>query len=220
MIDFDSITFRKIVDCLGSFLCDVPVCYTPVAKLNKTNYVLCLFMGNEEANAIRNGTHNPEIQYDNSDVGLHFPDIAISEYYYLESRRNPAAQSAIIDNLTKNRKMYIKEKKLWFSLFCILHEIGHWKHFEQSGLLAVDYEKSEHSVRDYYERQGDEIRKLPELLFYTQKLDRAKKHYEESHSHIPSEKYADEYALQNFDDALTFFRKAYGYNEEELSAYC
>lgn len=219
MIDFNSVTFRKMVDCLGSYLCDVPVHYTPVEKLDKTNYVSCRFMGNEEANAIRNGTHDPEIKYDNSDVGLYFPDIAINEYYSLELRRNPAAQNVIVHNLTITRKMYVKEQKLWFALFCILHEIGHWKHFKQSGLLAVDYEKSENSVRDLYEKQGDMIRIIPDCIFM-RKYYLAEQHYRESHSAIPSEKYADEYALQNFDEALSLFREAYGYDEEDLSAYC
>ncbi len=138
-IDFHSITFRQLVEHLKNFISDVPVHFTPIDELDKTNYVSCRFIGNEEANAIQHGIHYAETPYNNSDVGIHLPDITIDQFYRLEKQRNPAAISIIFENLTAGRKMYIKEQQLWFALFCILHEIGHWKYFIQSGLSSLDY---------------------------------------------------------------------------------
>lgn len=176
-------------------------------------------MGNEEAEAIRHGNHNTGTQYDNSDAGIHLPDVTIDQFYRLEERRNPAAQRVILSELNANRKMYIKEQNLWFALFCILHEVGHWEHFKQSGLSAFDYEKSEHDIRDKFEKIGDKICKIPESIFYTEKIRCAEQFHKESHKQIPSEKAADEYAFQHFKLGLATVRKAMGYDEEWLSVH-
>ena len=215
MVDFSTISFRDLVDCLGDYIGDAPIHFTPKAELNPENYVLCVFIGEEETDAIRRGVHNKEFQYDNSDVGLHFPEITIDCYYHLEEARNPIAQEINMGYLQKNRKTYHEEKNLWFALFCVLHEIGHWKHFKQSGLSAIDYEKSIHDISKKYKEIGDIIFSMPN--FHPLKMVYAEKYHKESHEQIPSEKAADEYALDHFDEALSMVRKALGYDEEWLS---
>lgn len=216
-IDFHSITFRQLVEYIKDYIGDAPVHFTPIDKLDKTDYVSCRFMGNEEADAIRHGKHNTETQFDNRDVGIHLPDITIKQLFCLESQRNPAAQRVILADLNAERILYNKERQLWFALFCILHEVGHWKYFIQSGLSAFDYEKSEHEIRDKFEKIAVRLYEMPDFL--PEKMTLAEQYHKESHAQIPSEKAADEYALKHFDNALTKVRKALGYDEEWLSVH-
>lgn len=66
------IEFRELVAILKI---DAPVHFTPKEMLNKKDYVYCKFMGEEECAAITAGKHDPLANYDDSDIGLHFPDI-------------------------------------------------------------------------------------------------------------------------------------------------
>lgn len=214
MIKFNAISFRDLINGLGDYISDIPVYFTPEDKLNPENYVYFVFMGKEEADAIRHGVYDAEIQYDNSDVGLHFPNITIDYYYELEKMRNPVAQRINMENLQNNRIMNDMEKHLWFALFCVLHEIGHWHHFKMSGLSAIDYEKSIHAITEVYENYANMIYKMSNIN--PLKIICAEQYHRESHEKIPSEKAADEYALEHFDEALSLVRKALGYDEEWL----
>ena len=84
--------FRNLVEVLGI---DAPVHFTTKDKLNKQNYVFCKFMGDNEMAAIIAGNHDPNVHYDDSDLGLHFPDLSLEEYYELEKARNPVGLAII-----------------------------------------------------------------------------------------------------------------------------
>jgi len=75
------INYRQLVSILNI---DAPIHFTPRDQLDKTNYVSCRFMGDDERDAILTGTHLPDGYYDSSDIGLYFPDIDVEEHYNLE----------------------------------------------------------------------------------------------------------------------------------------
>lgn len=59
------VSFRDLVNLLGI---KAPIHFTPKEKLNKQNYVFCKFMGDEESAAIIAGNHDPNTNYDSSDM--------------------------------------------------------------------------------------------------------------------------------------------------------
>ena len=113
--------------------------------------------------------------------------------------------------------MYIKEQHLWFALFCILHEVGHWRYFKNSGLSSLEYEKSEHEIRDKFEKIAVRLYKMPD--YFPEKMTLAEQYHRDTHNQIPSEKAADEFAMQHFDEALMTVRESLGYDEEWLSIH-
>lgn len=115
----DELTFRNIVKLLAV---DAPVHYTSKDELDKENHVFCRHMGNAEADAIRTGTYRPECHYDSDDVGLHFPDIKIIEYYPLERQRNPVAIESCLGRISCQMRVFPDEIPIVHSVYCVLHE--------------------------------------------------------------------------------------------------
>lgn len=208
---FMNLDFRKIVELLEI---DAPVHFTPKSQLNKKDYVFCLFMGNEEKSAIKAGTHTLNGNYDTSDIGLHFPDIEIEEYYELESNRNPFAINSHIGKISNQMIVYPTEIPLLFALHCILHEYGHWIYFLSTGMSSYDYCEEEKKVRQPYEKMVNNIYKMPDCSLY--KRIAAKKYEEEIYSQFPSEKSANQYAAEHILEAVTKIRNFLGYSEQDL----
>ena len=128
--------FRNLVEVLGI---DAPVHFTPKDKLDKQNYVFCKFMGDDETAAIIVGNHDPNVHYDNSDLGLHFPDLSLEEYYELEKARNPVGISNHICEVSSQMKVNIDDIPIMFAVHCVLHEYGHWIYFKKTGLTSYQY---------------------------------------------------------------------------------
>ena len=199
-----TITFKKIIDLL---CIDAPIQLTPKEKLDKTNYVFCKIMGEEESKARLDGTHNKESDYDTSDVGLHFPDIDIDiyEYYKLEEARNSVGINACIEELSNQTIILIEEIPIVWAIYSVLHEYGHWLHFNNSNLTSFEYCEKERIERQPYEKTAREIYEMPD--WDPAKFHLAKRYHLEIYSQFTSEKYANEYAKKHFLEALETVRK-------------
>ena len=190
--------FRNLVEVLGI---DAPVHFTSKDKLNKQNYVFCKFMGDNETAAIIAGNHDPNVHYDDSDLGLHFPDLSLEEYYELEKARNPVGISNHICEVSSQMKININDIPIVFAVHCVLHEYGHWLYFKKTGLTSYQYCEQEKNERQPYENTAREIYKMPDWDPYKRYL--AERYDKEIYSKFSSEAAANKYALEHIQDALT-----------------
>lgn len=205
------IDFREIVEILEI---DAPVHFTPKDELDKNNYVFCRFMSNAERDAIIDGSYSADKQYDTNDIGLHFPDIKIDEYYKLESNRNPVAIDSRIGEISYQMKVYMPEIPLLFAVYCVLHEYGHWLYFLDSKMSPKDYCEAERRIRQPYIKYSDEIYRMPDDN--PLKILAAKQYDEKIYSQFPSEKSADQYSAEHISKSMTRIRNFLGYTEQDL----
>lgn len=191
-----NLSFREIVEILDI---DAPIHFTPREQLDKTDYVFCRYMGNAERDAIMTGNYNPDTRYDDDDIGLHFPDISVDEYYELETVRNPVAIHSHICDISSKMVVPVSEFPVFFSVHCALHEYGHWIYFLNSGMSAYEFCMAETQVRKPYEKMAQDIYNIPDWAPHKTAL--AKK-YEEIYSHFPSEAAANQYAMNHIVEAI------------------
>lgn len=197
------ICFRDLVALLNV---DAPVHFTPKDKLNKQNYVFYKFMGDEEFAAIIAGNHDPNANYDISDIGLHFPDLGLEEYYELEKARNPVGISTHIYEISSQIRINIEDIPIVFAVYCVLHEYGHWLHFKKSGLTSCEYYEQEKKERLPHENTAREIYKMADWDPYKRYL--AERYDREIYSKFSSEAAANKYALEHIQESLNKIYKA------------
>ena len=205
------ISFRKLVSILEI---DVPIHFTPEDELKRDNYVFCRFMGEAEKEAVLSGTHELGIIYNENDVGLHLPDIDIERYYELEKGRNPVAIRSVISAISYRMRVCISEIPLVYSIYCILHEYGHWLFFQNSGMTSYDYCKSEAEIREKYVPLNKKILNMPDCD--PSKYLLAREFHEKIYSQFPSELAANKYALENIEKSMKKTRDYLGYTELDL----
>lgn len=205
------ISIKQLVELLDV---DSPLCFTEKEKLNKENYFYFQPMGDAEKEAIRNRTHDPQCVYDPTGSGLHLPDIMSSEYFQLENGRNPVAVESIINQISQQMMAFEVEYPILLSLFCVLHEYGHWVHFKNSGKSPYEYAQMEANERTQHEKTAQGIYAMDDWDPY--KILLARRYHNEIYSQFTSEKFANEYALEHFADAIEKVRSAIGYTEQEL----
>lgn len=191
------IKFRELVAILKI---DAPVHFTPKEMLNKKDYVYCKFMGEEECAAITAGKHDPLANYDDSDIGLHFPDIGVEEYYELEKNRNPAGIRTHICEASSQMIINIEDIPIAFAVHCVLHEYGHWLYFKETGLTSYEYCEQERKERQPHEKVARGIYEMPDWDPYKQYL--AERYEKEIYSQFTSEQAANKYALEHIEEAV------------------
>lgn len=191
------IKFRELVAILKI---DAPVHFTPKEMLNKKDYVYCKFMGDEECAAITAGNHDPHREYNNSDIGLYFPDIGVEEYYESEQTRNPVGIQTHICEVSSQMIINIEDIPIVFAVHCVLHEYGHWIYFKETGLTSYEYCEQERKERLPHEKTAREIYKMPDWLPYKRYL--AERYDKEIYSQFSSEQAANKYALAHIKDAI------------------
>ena len=195
--------FRDLVDLLGI---DAPVHFTPKDELNRQDYVFCKYMGEDECAAIIAGNHDMNTQYDDSDVGLHFPDIGIEDYFELENSRNPVGIQTHIREVSSLMCIKLEDIPIVFAVHCVLHEYGHWLYFKETGLTAYEFCQQEKKERQPYENITREIYNIPD--WHPSKWFYAERYDEEIYSKFSSEQEANKYALDHIEDAMrTVFEK-------------
>ena len=191
------IGFRNLVDWLEI---DAPVHFTPKEKLNKQDYVFCRFMGDEEKAAIIAGTHDSNTRYDDRDIGLHFPDLELKEYYELEKARNSVGIRNHICDISCQMTIKIEDIPLVYAVHCVLHEYGHWIYFKETGLTSYEYCEQEKKERQPHEITAKKIYEMPDWDPY--KIYLAERYDKEIYSKFSSEAAANKYALDHIQESM------------------
>lgn len=205
------ISIRRLVEVLGI---NSPIYFTEKDKLNKENYCYFQPIGEAEKEAIRNRNHNLHYQYDPVGMGVYLPDITACEYLELESARNPIAVEFIICRISQEMIVYLAEYPILLATFCVLHEHAHWVHFMNSGKSPYEYALMETNERKPYAETEREIHAMDD--WNPLKMIQARKFHKNIYSQFTSEKFANEYAMKNFSDALEKVRASIGYSEMDL----
>ena len=138
-------------------------------------------------------------QYDNSDIGIYFPNLNIYDCYELEMKRNPVACDVYIENISFKMKVLIDEIPLVWAIYCVLHEYGHCLHFKDSELTPFKYREERIEEQSKYSELVNAIRDISEL-------DPCKKYIAEQYQKnvymkYSDEKYANEYAIDHIVEA-------------------
>lgn len=210
MIPVD-ISIRQLVELMDI---DSPIYFTEKDKLNRENYFYFQPMGEAEVEAIRNHNHNPQCDYDPAGSGLHLPDITATEYLELENSRNPVGIESIFNLISQQMIAFIAEYPILLATFSVLHEYGHWIHFKNSGKTPYEYAQEEANERKLHEKTVRGIYLMDDWDPY--KVIQARRYHNEIYSQYTSEKFANEYAMEHFADALEKVRSSMGYTEQNL----
>lgn len=206
------ITFKKLVKILEIDKI-APIHYQSPEELNKDNYIFFRYLGNAERQALISKTHDKKIEYDNSDIGVYLPDLTIRECYELEQNRNPLSISTTIQEISFKMDVLIKEYCIVWAVYCILHEVGHWLDFKNSGKSAYEFSIIEKGYREDLEKERRMIYQIPDNHPQKRIL---MENFNQKYSEIPSEKKANEYAFANIKKSIKVFREKMGYTEDDV----
>ena len=116
--------------------------------------------------------------------------LEVAEYY----------QSNMSDAFNRMKKMICEQcdfNDISFSVFCILHEIGHWIQYKN----FIDEGNNDEQFIIYYELQrGMLIRQRNSEAAYcktAQDVKTLNKKYDSLYAELPTEKYANNFALEH-----------------------
>lgn len=206
-------TFRELIEILELDKI-APIHFQKLEDISKNNYVFFRYLGNEEKKALINGTHDENKRYDNSDLGVYLPDIDIKQCYIIETKRNPFSISYVNEQISyKMGCVWTKELYLVWSLYCALHEVGHWLDFVNSGKTSYEFSIMEKGYREEIDREAEMLYNMND--YFPQKRILAEE-YVRKYYEIPSEKAANDYAFSNFVPALNKVREKLGYTTDDL----
>lgn len=129
----------------------------------------------------------------NKQRGLYLPkhdSLEVAEYY----------QSNMSDAFNRMKKMICEQcdfNDISFSVFCILHEIGHWIQYKN----FIDEGNNDEQFIIYYDLQRDMlIRQRNSEAAYcktAQDVKTLNKKYDSLYAELPTEKYANNFALEH-----------------------
>lgn len=133
-------------------LAQIPHEDTPVFLYNtpKENfeYFCCQLQTSEELSILRNNKKKIEQEIREEDLGLYILNADVEYIYDKSVQRNKALVANICSNLLAKYKIAIENRAVAFTLFSILHEFGHWRHYISSKLSRMEYWKKYELDRD------------------------------------------------------------------------
>lgn len=152
-----------------------------------------------ELSVLRN---QPIKEGEDEELGVHLTNVDLQQIYDSYFSQNPVADQETCTILKDT--FHVSEEKIShaFVLFTILHEIGHWQHLIQSGLSRMDYWKKYEATRDSLWIQFQFTYNL--LCRTDDQRNMALKCFNEQYRNLPSEKFADEYAITELPQYLSF----------------
>ena len=127
-------------------------------------------------------------------LGVHLVNVKVQKIYDSYLSRNPIATKENCNMLISKCSAFEENIVLAYVLFIVFHEIGHWQHLVESGLSRMDYWKT-------YESERDEIWLGLQFAYNCICTNEEKRrvvveHFNELYRKLPSEKFADEYAIR------------------------
>lgn len=187
-----------------------PVHYVDKENVKKQNSIVCRCVPDALAEDVDNDTFDSQKVYDRSECGLYIPELTADALIELHKRGNPGSVKMIMSSVNK---VYISEYNLTYAVFCILHELGHWVHYNSTDLSDKEFYCKEKADRWDAEQLRKEIYKMPD--YNPIKLSLCDKQ-NEMYRNIPSEKAADQYALKHLEEAMECVRNSFQYTVEDL----
>lgn len=167
--------------------------------LPKFDYCFAVTMTTEELTVVRGRTKADSLTFSDKELGVHLVNAELEEVYDSYLKRNPKAVDTTCSLISKHYKIPAEKKIFAYVLFTVLHEIGHWQHLVESGLSRINYWKTYEAKRDMlwiifqsnYMNCTNEVQRK-EIFVY----------FNEQYRKLPSETFANEYALQELSNYL------------------
>ena len=181
---------EKLVNTISTY--GVQIHFFDEPKPRK-DYCHAIIIPENELNIIR----GKEGENDNNDpVGVHILRCDSAELLADFAAQNMPGALEIINELKKHFSISDEQMHIAYTLFVVLHEIGHVLHHQESGLTNSEYWYRYNGSRDdvwmIYQFCHNMICKNPREQQLLQTF------VNQIYNNIPSEKYANEFAVDNF----------------------
>lgn len=164
----------------------VPVHYHIPLENSLLGQFYCKFISEKEVDDYKNNSWKIKDNYNNSSLGLYLPDSDTETAYKYEMNRNNTSVNETITELSFIEKVPIDKKHLFYCIYAILHETGHWVHFKNSGLSNLEFAKEMNDSKNaIIEPYGSNV-------------------HSKKYKLLPHEKIATDYAMNNF---LLYYNK-------------
>lgn len=196
-----SINMKTLCQLLGVEE-QAPVFYIPPGY-NKQYLIYSRCVSEELALAVEHNNYDDSKEYDRSDCGLYIPDISIDEFMAIQRKGNPDSINDIMGTIPG--KIRLEEYKLTYALFCILHELGHWNYYKDSGMTDYEFYLHDRAGRKEAVDLSVRILKMP-----NDDPDKSKLVTKQNimYRNVPSEKAADQFALKHLEEAMALVRNS------------
>lgn len=119
----------------------------------------------------------------------------------------------MIEKSSYTMTVYIEEYCLTWAVFCVLHEVGHWIDYKNSGKTAYEFSMIEKGYRQDLEKERRMIYQTPDNHPQKRML---MENFNQKYNNIPSEKNANEYAIANIEKSLEIIREKLGYTKDDV----
>lgn len=184
-------TLLQIIEVIGDFT--VPIYPLEYGEINN-EFCYSIVIPTDVLGKIR-GNNSTSTK---RDTGVYFYNCTYSKLYELMSEKTPEAVQQIIEKLNSNFQIIEYNIPLAFSIFALLHEIGHVYHLNNSGMSYEEYWRKYYKERDAlwidYQFEYYIIAKTP-----IEKKNVNLK-YGEIYRNIEIEHLADDFAINHFEE--------------------
>lgn len=134
-------TLLEIIELIGDF--KVPICTIEYQEINN-DYCFSIVIPTDILAKIRGkNSTSPK-----RDTGVYFYNCTFLKLYELTSAKTPEAVQQIIEKIKSNFSINENDVALAFSIFALLHEIGHVHHFINSEMSCEEYWMQYYKKRD------------------------------------------------------------------------
>lgn len=161
-------------------------------------FASCYVLTKEEAYDLVNNIATNKKNYDDSKLGVCLADVTIYEFYELGKQIEDVEKFK--DDISYLFSVNDDNISLIYSIFTILHEVGHWLYFKSSGKKSLEYCKWETEERREANELMNQSYNSPDKLLLKQAA-------RDKYKNVPSEIESDKYAFNNIKEKLELVRK-------------
>lgn len=187
-----------ILSTLDSF--NVVIHILNESELHNKNYCYAVVIPTDKLAYYRGAKSSSEPK----ETGVYIIDCDLIDFYKANKAKNLEGTVQIEKTINENTNIFDGERPLAFSLFSILHEIGHITHFQNAKMSYEEYYNA-------YQKDWDDIYKdyLFMYRFYGTTQERLKAVnvlFGEKYRNHAFESYADNFALEHFEKCMQKLR--------------
>jgi len=162
-----------------------------------TLFAYCCYVTPEEIKNWKNQGLTFHHENHSNELGIHLVNMSAFSLFSMAKERNPYDVKYVINTVGQTYLPNMSPPQLIYATYLILHEVGHWLHFQKSGMSSLDYMKWISPGRTDLDNRAKCIRALSDSDPRKAKLAEV---YHTDYQNLPSEVVADQYAVQNFKD--------------------
>lgn len=184
---------------------NAPIKYYDLSDRNKKSDLFYLLsISHEKRHEYEALIEEEKKKYISDSAIIYIPLLNVNQLYDLHHIEDSLSYDydGTIQMINKTVKVTTKNEKVLFAVFLILHEFGHWHDFNEKGKVPYFYNVPEEKERrQVFELKQDIMKKLDGKSRFTYKDKQLLIRYFTEYHAIPSEKYADVYAVNHLNDA-------------------